>query len=61
MMLNDFLSSKNDIGLYRSEVASRTSIRLLFHVLNPTAAALPFVLDGLQRAGHELVDFTQDS
>lgn len=60
-MLNDFLSSKKTIGLYQPLLANRTNVRLLFHVLNPTADALPFVLDSLLKADHELADFAQDS
>jgi hypothetical protein len=59
-MLNDFLSSKHDIGLFRPQLSARTSVRLLFHVLNPTAAALPYLLDGLTKAGFRLADFAQD-
>ncbi|MGY4473691.1 polysaccharide deacetylase family protein [Bradyrhizobium sp. USDA 3364] len=33
--------------------------RLLFHVVETTAKALPDVLDGLVQAGHVFVDFTQ--
>lgn len=60
-ILKDFLSSRDNIGLYQPRLASRTSVRLLFHVLNPTADALPYVLDGLVKAGQDLVDFSQDS
>jgi peptidoglycan/xylan/chitin deacetylase (PgdA/CDA1 family) len=35
--------------------------RLLFHVVDTTAKALPEVLDGLVKAGHTFVDFTQSA
>lgn len=60
-VLNDLLSSKKEIGLYRPDLQRHKNVRLLFHVMNPTATALAYVLDGLVKVGHELVDFSQDS
>ena len=40
---------------------ARETFRLLFHVKDTTAAALPAVLDGLVADGHVLVDFAQSS
>ena len=36
-----------------------TQPRVLFHVVDTTAKALPDVLEGLVKAGHAFVDFTQ--
>lgn len=33
-ILNEFLSTKKEIGLYRPTLADRKNVRLLFHVIN---------------------------
>ena len=60
-MLNNLLSSKENFGLFQPRWKNRGNLRLLFHVKDSTASALPKVLEGLQRAGQRIVDFSQES